>query len=166
MRKSIVFAILVGLASTSWASEGDLLVDLSPTAVFQSTNHVSNPGMGGTLGLTWGFNDHTDIGGYFHFDNADFDGTQNTIQAYTFGLQSWFTPMSGDIRPQVGGRMGLTYIEDYIDGSVSLDLAVQARVLAELTTRARIFVGGEIGGDLGSGRRSFATVDFGLQFLL
>jgi len=162
MRKSIPFAILVGLAATSWASEGDFLVDLSPTAVFQSTSRASNPGLGGTLGATWGFNDGTDIGGYFHFDNADLDGTNNTIQAYSLGLQTWFTPMSGDIRPQVGGRMGLTYI----DGSASLDLAFQARVLAELTTRARVFVGGNLGGDLGSKGRSFATVDFGLQFLL
>jgi len=162
MRKSILFAILVGLTSTSWASENDLLVDLSPTAVFQSTSGASNPALGGTLGLTWGFNDRTDLGGFFHFDNADLDGTKNTVQAYTFGLQSWFTPMSGDIRPQAGGRMGLTYI----DGSASLDLAFQARVLAELTTRTRIFAGGNLGGDLGGKGRSFATVDFGLQILL
>jgi hypothetical protein len=163
MRRCLPVFILLALAGASTASEDDLLLDVSPAAVFQTGGGVTNPDLGGTVGLTWGFNDRTDLGGYFQFDDIQLKGKSGTDQMYALGAQSWYTPMFGDIRPQTGARIGLAMDQS---GSPSLDLAFQARALAQFTTAVRGFVGGIVGADLGQKRRSFVGLDLGLQLLL
>jgi len=163
MRRCLPVSILLALAGACLASEDDLLLDVSPAAVFQTGAGTTNPDLGGTVGLTWGLNDRTDLGGYFHFDDIQLKGKSATDQAYSLGAQSWYTPMFGDFRPQTGARIGMTVDQS---GSPSLDLAFQARALAQFATALRGFVGGVVGADFGRQRRIFVGVDLGLQFLL
>jgi len=163
MRRCLPVSILLALAGACLASEDDLLLDVSPAAVFQTGGGVTNPDLGGTVGLTWGFNDRTDLGAYAHFDQIQPKGKSGSEQMYALGAQSWYTPMFGDFRPQTGARIGLALDQS---GAPSLELAFQARALAQFTTAVRGFAGGIVGADLGQKRRSFVGVDLGLQFLL
>lgn len=169
MRKFIPLAILVGLVAAPRASEDDLLIEVSPTAIFQ-TQSVSNPGMGGTVGFTKGINDRNDLGGFVHFDDIKFDDAGQWVQYYTVGMQSWYTTLYGDFRPQLGGRIGFTYVDGTAIGSgyrsFDLHLSVQARVVAEFSTNVRGFLGGSVGGDLGEHGRGVGGIELGLQFLL
>jgi len=70
----ILLLITFTSAGTAIAYEDDLLLDVSPAAVFQTGTDVKNPDLGGTVGLTWGFSDRTDMGGYVHFEDIERKG--------------------------------------------------------------------------------------------
>lgn len=160
MKRFILAALAVGaLAGVSCAMEGDKYLELGPTAQFVSEVGLKNPGVGGTGSFLFGFNDRTDLGVYgtFHTVGRDDGSSVETVAA---GIQSWFTPIDGDIRPQMGGRMGIATR----NSNPVIELAGQARGLVELSSQFRIYVGGIAGADLGEHGAMFAGIDFGAQF--
>ncbi|HXP90196.1 MAG TPA: hypothetical protein VN931_04605 [Fibrobacteria bacterium] len=159
----ITLLISILCVGAAVASEDDVLLDVTPAAVFQTGSGVANPDPGGTFGLTWGYDDRTDLGAFFHFDVVRSKSGNISGEDYTLGAQSWFSPLLGDFRPQSGIRIGMNLDQR---GAPSLDAAFQARMLMQFCPSMRGFAGGIVGADLGQKRRSFVGVDLGLQFLL
>lgn len=164
MRRTIALAAtVIALAfGSARASQGDILLDASPSATFHSISGVSNPSLGGLVAVNFGFNDATYFGLFGNYEHAGGRDDGPSLQWFTTGAQSWLDLFPGDIRPQVGGRIGFTTA----DGYSSLHLSAQARAVAEFETGFRLFAGGCAGGDLGDHGRSLARIEFGAQFLL
>lgn len=152
-------AMVIAMVGLARAAEGDLLLDIGPSGTFTSDAEVKNPAVGGSAALAWGFNDRTDLGAFLIVNTAsrELAGSTETVSA---GLQSWLTPVAGDIRPQIGGRAGMTLR----NGEGLIHLSLMARGLAELTPAVRAYMGGNVGADMGEGGDTFAGIDFGLQF--
>jgi|GEM_PF-1451317 len=178
MTPRFLLLITIACAAPAMAYEDDLLLDVSPSAVFQTGTDVENPDLGGTVGLTWGLSDRTDLGGYFHFDDIQRKGIgtpsgnlyasiggpkRSPAKLFALGAQSWYTPVFGYFRPQSGARIGMSFDPS---GSPSLDLAFQARILAQFTSSLRGFAGGVVGADYGRDPRTFVGLDLGFQIAL
>lgn len=153
---TLIVAALAGLAS---AAEGDLLLDAGPSGMFSSDSAIKNPAVGGSVAFSWGFNDRTDLGGFLIVNTASREVSGST-ETVTMGIQSWLTPVAGDIRPQIGVRAGMTLR----DGNGLIHLSAMARGLAELSPAVRAYLGGSVGTDLGENGEAFAGIDLGLQF--
>ena len=158
--------LLLGMLTcvgSALASEGDLLIDVGPQAVFRTYTGYESPMIGGTVSVLKGFNDQTDIGLSVAFDHANGLLKGPDQNWTTVALQSWYTAYNGDIRPQMGGSVGVTMDGE---GNAMFHLAARARGLMELSTSFRLYAGGAVGGDVGDAGSSFVKAEFGAQFLL
>jgi hypothetical protein len=160
MKNAYAFALfaVLAIANAACASEGDLLIDLGPSAVFNTDGDTKKPAVGGNAAVSWGFNDHTDFG-LFVLGNTANRNSGGTTECVSTGLQSWLTPIYGDVRPQVGGRAGVTLR----NGNGLLHLAVQARALAEFSPTIRAYLGADAGADIGQGGEAFTGIQLGIQ---
>ncbi|MEN9352949.1 MAG: hypothetical protein RL318_274 [Fibrobacterota bacterium] len=151
-------AMVIAMTGFASAAEGDVLLDIGPSGAFSDDSEVKSPAVGGSVALSWGFNDHTDFGGFLTANTAggEVSGSKETV---TMGIQSWLTPVAGDIRSQLGGRAGMTLR----DGDGLIHLSLMARGLAELTPTVRAYLGGNAGANLGENGETFAGIDFGIQ---
>jgi hypothetical protein len=155
---TLLMALIAIFSGVSHAAEGDVLIDIGPSAVFSTDNAIKNPALGGSAALSWGFNDQTDLGVFVLGNTAQRESSGST-ECLSAGIQSWLTPIAGDIRPQIGGRAGVTLR----NGNGLLHLAVQARALTELTPTVRFYIGADAGANLGEGGEGFAGVQLGIQ---
>lgn len=160
-RTSLFLALV--LACGAMASEGDLLLETGVAAVGRTVQNHSFPGLGASAAVLSGFNDRTDIGLAASWDHLNGKNGAGDLDVSTVAIQSWFTAYTGDIRPQVGGAVGVS-----VDGetNASLHLAARARAVMELSTKFRLFAGAAVGGDIGDEGSSFVRGEFGAQFLL
>ena len=170
-RKTLVAAFAALLASSVLASEDDVILDVTPTVLAQSGSNMTLPALGGTIALTRGLNDRTDVGGFFHFDNVENAPSgqgSHWIQNYTFGFENWYTTMFGTVRPQIGLRLGAN-VQDRTainDGrEIDFHAALQLRAVTEFSTNLRGLLGIVGGADMGKNTRAIGTLDFGLQYL-
>jgi hypothetical protein len=161
MLSLFLVAVATLAASTCFASEGAVLLDLGGSASFVSGLDRKQPGLGGQLELLYGINDQTDIGVFARTDRSKSKATDDSVMATSGGISSWLTTYEGTIRPQVGGQIGMGYVEK----TAFLHLAVQARALIELATHVRLFIGGTGGALIGDKTHGFASADFGAQIL-
>ena len=154
---------ILACSMASLASEGDLLIDVGPAAVGRTYSGFEVPMLGAQFSVLKGFNDQTDIGlaASFDYGKGKYDGPSVTWT--TVGIQSWFTGFNGDIRPQIGGTMGITMDSE---GNAMLHLAARMRGLMELSTGFRLFAGAAAGGDIGDAGCMFAKGEFGAEFLI
>jgi len=153
---------ILACATLSTASEGDLLLEIGPQAVGRTYDGYKSPMIGGTISILTGFNDLTDIGLVASFDHGQGERGLSDQSWTTIGIQSWYTAFNGDIRPQIGGSVGLTLDGD---GNGMLNLTGRMRGLMELSTRFRLYAGGALGTDIGDEGCTFAKGEFGAQFL-
>lgn len=160
--KWILSAFLV-CAASGLASEGDFLIDVGPQAVGRTYTGYQSPMLGGSVALLKGFNDRTDIGVMAAFDFAKKDTRPSNQTWTTLGIQSWYTAFNGDIRPQIGGAVGLTVDGD---GNALFHLSGRMRGLMELSTNFRLYAGGSAGADIGDYGGMFVKGEFGAQFLI
>jgi hypothetical protein len=155
--------IAICLAATTFASEGDLLVEGGFAAGSRTYTAYENPNLGGTVSVLKGFNDQTDIGLTASFDHASgLLGTDDQNWT-TVGIQSWFTAFNGDIRPQIGGTMGVAVDGD---GNAMFHVAGRLRGVMEFTTVFRLFAGAALGTDMGDHGSIVTKGEFGAQFLI
>jgi len=144
------------------ASEGDFIIEVGPQAVARTYSGYQSPMMGGTVSVLSGFNDRTDIGVTASVDFAKQEiGNDHQVWT-TLGIQSWYTAFNGDIRPQIGGSVGITMDGD---GNGMMNLTGRMRGVMELSTRFRLYAGAAIGADIGDEGSSFVKGEFGAQFL-
>lgn len=159
-----ILACALGFVAAASASEGDLLVEIGPQAVFRTYTGYQTPMLGGTASVLTGFNDQTDIGITVSVDHATSEASGGPSQTWTtVGVQSWYTAFNGDIRPQIGGSVGMTIDGD---GNGMLNLAARMRGVIELSTKFRLYAGAAVGGDIGDEGSTFAKGEFGAQFLV
>ena len=159
MKRFILGAFAVAaLAGASFAMEGDKFLEIGPTAQFVSEDAHTGPSIGGTGAFLFGFNDKTDLGVYGSFHTVGRDNG-SSVETFAAGVQSWYTAIGGDIRPQMGGRLGIATR----NSNPLVELAAQARGLVELTPEFRLYAGGIAGADLGEHGATFLGIDFGAQ---
>lgn len=155
--------LAAGLAASTFASEGDLLVEGGFVAGSRTYTAYENPNLGGTISVLKGFNDQTDVGLTASFDHATglLDAPGQTWT--TIGIQSWYTAFNGDIRPQIGGTMGVS-----MDGDTNamFHLAGRLRGVMEFSTVFRLFAGAAVGADMGDHGSIVTKGEFGAQFLI
>ena len=145
------------------ASEGDLLVEAGFAAGSRTYTAYENPNLGGTIAVLKGFNDQTDIGLVASFDHAKgILGTESQTWT-TVGIQSWYTAFNGDIRPQMGGTMGVSVDGD---GNAMFHVSGRLRGLMEFTTVFRMYAGAAVGTDMGDHGSIVTKGEFGAQFLI
>jgi len=144
------------------ASEGDFIIEVGPQAVGRTITGFQSPMMGLTASVLSGFNDRTDIGVTASVDFAKEELGDDHQTWTTLGIQSWYTAFNGDIRPQIGGSVGITMDGD---GNGMMNLTGRMRGVMELSTRFRLYAGAAIGGDIGDEGSSFVKGEFGAQFL-
>jgi hypothetical protein len=161
MTKLLAILPFVCAAAVS-ASEGDFLIEVGPQAVGRTISGYQSPMMGGTVSVLSGFNDQTDIGVTASFDFGKTEDGKANQSWTTVGIQSWYTAFSGDIRPQIGGSVGMTMDGD---GNGMMNLTGRMRGLMELSTRLRLYAGAAVGGDIGDQGCMFVRGEFGAQFL-
>lgn len=161
INKWLVSGILA-CSAASTASEGDLLLEIGPQAVGRTYAGYKSPMLGGTVSVLKGFNDQTDIGIVASFDYGQGELGLPDQSWTTLGFQSWYTAFSGDLRPQIGGSVGLTLDGD---GNGMLNFTGRFRGLMELSTKFRLYAGGALGTDIGDEGCTFAKGEFGAQFL-
>lgn len=154
---------LLACSVASVASEGDLLIDVGPAAVGRTYSGFEFPMMGAEVAVLKGFNDQTDIGLAASFDYGKGKDDGPSVTWTTIGIQSWYTVFNGDIRPQIGGTMGITMDSE---SNASLHLAARMRGIMELSTSFRLYAGAAVGGDMGDAGCMFAKGEFGAQFLI
>lgn len=156
-------AVLAVSASCALASEGDLLIDAGVVAGSRTYTAYENPNLGGMVSILKGFNDQTDIGLIVSVDHANglLDGPDQVWT--TVGLQSWFTAFGGDIRPQIGGSVGVAMDGD---SNAMFHLAGRMRGVIELSTAFRLFAGAAVGADIGDYGSISTKGEFGAQFLI
>lgn len=154
----LVAVVLGALAGASCAMEGDKFLEIGPTAQYVSEDALSGLSMGATGAFLFGFNDQTDLGVYGTFHTVGRDNG-SSVETFAAGVQSWYAPIGGDIRPQMGGRLGVATR----NSNPLVELAAQARGLVELTPEFRLFAGGIAGADLGEHGVTFLGIDFGAQ---
>jgi hypothetical protein len=94
-----------------YSEKGDIMLN---AAVAVDPVIETGPGFGGELGLELGVNEYTDF--QLNIDyliSQDFiseDGILNN----RYYVASYYTPYFGEIRPRIGGSLGLIYIDDEI----------------------------------------------------
>lgn len=161
MNFSTWFGLSLCIAASVVASEGDLLIEGGPTLSGRSLPHLETPGVGISAALLSSFNDRTDIGlvGAYEHQNGSAAG----LDLSTLAIQSWFTALRGDIRPQFGGTLGIAMDDAF---NACLHLGAQARALVELKTAIRLYVGAAYGGDIGEHGSRYSRGEFGTQFRL
>lgn len=162
-RIQMIAAGLLACAAAVSASEGDLLIEVGPQAVGRTYTGFQVPMIGGTISVLKGFNDQTDIGITASFDHgtSKYDGAPSHNWT-TLGLQSWYTVFNGDIRPEIGGSVGMTIDSD---GNGMFNLTGRMRGVMELSTKFRLYAGAAVGGDIGDEGCTFVKGEFGAQFL-
>ncbi|MEK7391714.1 MAG: hypothetical protein AAB214_04030 [Fibrobacterota bacterium] len=161
MRKWLAILPFACAAAAS-ASEGDFIIEVGPQAVGRTYLNYQSPMMGLTASVLSGFNDRTDIGVTASVDFAKQElGDENQTWT-TLGVQSWYTAFNGDIRPQIGGSVGITMDGD---GNGMMNLTGRMRGVMELSTRFRLYAGAALGADIGDEGCSFIKGEFGAQFL-
>jgi hypothetical protein len=154
-------ALMFMAASTCFASEGDVLIDLGPSLSFVGGGGRKQPSFGGQLGAYYGINDMTDLGVFGKVDVAQPKGGGDSVITSAGGISSWLTTYEGGIRPQVGGQLGFAHAHS----NSFLYAALAARALIELQTHVRLFVGASGGGYFGSHGAGFVAADLGVQLL-
>lgn len=160
--RSIVL-VLASMVGTVSASEGDMLFEFGPYAINRTVLDRAPMGLGGTMSVLAGFNSRTDLGLSISMDHLAGRKGGMDLTSGSMDFQSFYTAFNGDIRPQVGGSMGIGYNSD---GDVSLHLGGRIRALFELNTQFRIYTGAGIGADLGENGSTSTRAEFGGQFLL
>lgn len=147
-----------------FASEGDLLVEGGFVAGSRSSySTYEEPQLGGTISVLKAFNDQTDIGLVASFDHANGLLDTESQTWTTVGIQSWYTAFNGDIRPQIGGTMGVS-----VDGDTNAMFHVAGRLrgLMEFSTVFRVYAGAALGADMGDHGSLVTKGEFGAQFLI
>jgi hypothetical protein len=121
-------------AGSALADRGDVFLSLAPAI------DAFEPGFGGALGLQFGVNPETDLFAEYNASAADpGSGDWDVESSFLFG--SFYTPYSGEIRPRLGGSLGLLYQYDDEDDleEVGLNLGVHLQGLFDVSDAVRLF---------------------------
>ena len=159
-----ILGIAACLAATTFASEGDLLVEGGFAAGSRTYTAYENPNLGGTVSVLKSFNDQTDIGLTASFDHAtgilsndgpdlDHGGDPKLVH----GVQRRH-PSPDRRGPWVSRWDG--------DGNAMFHVAGRLRGVMEFTTVFRLFAGAAVGTDMGDHGSILAKGEFGAQFLI
>lgn len=101
----ILAAALLLPAGSALADRGDVFLSLAPAV------DVTEAGFGGALGVQVGVNPETDFFAEAHTTVSD-PGDEDRDLESAFLLGSFYTPYFGEIRPRLGGSVGLLYRQD------------------------------------------------------
>lgn len=130
----ILASALLLPAGSALADRGDVFLSLAPVL------DVFEPGFGGALGLQFGVNPETDL---FVEANASVSdpGADDWGMESAFLLGSFYTPYAGEIRPRLGGSMGILYMQEDEDDvqEVGLNLGLHLQGLFDVSDAMRLF---------------------------
>ncbi len=157
------FIFLLCIQVLGFSDKGDIFFSVKGVTSILLEDTFS---AGGDLGIEFGFNERTDfsINGSFLYgpETDEFDGFILTDLAFS----SFFTPYFGDIRPRIGGKVGICdFRQNEADEIMPL---IGVPIQALITLNPSLMLLGEVSPALAFGEKSFFDVSLraGIKFRL